>query len=278
MLDQVTPLILTFNEAPNIGRVLDRLRWARRIVVVDSHSDDETESIAKAYPNVAFVKRRFDCHANQWNFGLCETGIDTEWVLALDADYILSDTLVQEILALRPSIEAGGYRANFRYCIEGVPLQGTVYTPVTVLFRRDGAAYRQEGHTQRVRVSGAVETLTAEIYHDDRKPLERWIRSQISYMKLEAEKLLSTPIGVLDGPDKIRRLVFVVPFAMFFYCLLVKRTLFDGLAGLFYAFQRAMAEAILALFLLQGMLRSRRGGASVNDGSGAGGGGEDSPR
>ena len=32
-LDQITVLILTYNEAPNIGRALDRLTWARDIVV-----------------------------------------------------------------------------------------------------------------------------------------------------------------------------------------------------------------------------------------------------
>ncbi len=32
-------------------------------------------------------KRAFTTHAEQWNFGLEQTGITTEWVLALDADY-----------------------------------------------------------------------------------------------------------------------------------------------------------------------------------------------
>jgi len=36
MLEQITPLILTWNEASNIGRTLEQLRWARDIVVVDS--------------------------------------------------------------------------------------------------------------------------------------------------------------------------------------------------------------------------------------------------
>jgi hypothetical protein len=41
MLEQVTPLILTYNEAPNINRTLQHLNWAKRIVVIDSFSDDE---------------------------------------------------------------------------------------------------------------------------------------------------------------------------------------------------------------------------------------------
>ena len=38
MLDNVTPLILTLNEAPNLERTLAPLAWARDIVVVDSGS------------------------------------------------------------------------------------------------------------------------------------------------------------------------------------------------------------------------------------------------
>ena len=33
MLDQITPLFLTYNELPNIERTLAPLAWARRIVV-----------------------------------------------------------------------------------------------------------------------------------------------------------------------------------------------------------------------------------------------------
>ena len=255
MLDHITPLILTFNEAPNIARVLDRLALAKRVVVLDSFSTDETEAIAKKYSNVAFHRRPFDNHATQWNFGLRETGIDTAWVLALDADYVVPDALVHELQSLDPAADIGGYSARFRYCIEGIALKGTVYTPVTVLFRRDKATYLQRGHTQRVQVNGKVAMLRAPIHHDDRKPLERWFASQVKYMALEAEVILGTPREELDVPDKVRRLVLVAPLAMFVYCLVVKLAILDGRRGLLYACQRAVAETILSVFLLQGILK-----------------------
>ena len=255
MVDHVTPLILTFNEAPNIARVLDRLTWAKQVVVLDSFSTDDTEAIARRYPNVAFYQRRFDAHANQWNFGLLETGMDTDWVLSLDADYVLTEAFVHELRSLDPADDIAGYSARFRYCIEGIPLKGTVYTPVTVLFRREAATYLQRGHTQRVQVNGKVGTLRSPIHHDDRKPLERWFASQVKYMALEAEVILGTPREELDVPDKIRRLVFVAPLAMFVYCLVVKLAILDGQRGLFYACQRAVAETILSVFLLQGILK-----------------------
>src|SRR5215470_1090591 len=110
MLDQITPLILTYNEAPNIVRALTGLSWAKEIVVLDSFSDDETAAIAKSFANVRVVQRAFDNHRNQWEFGLKETGITTPWVLALDADYVVSSEVVAEIERLRPQAGTDGYR------------------------------------------------------------------------------------------------------------------------------------------------------------------------
>ncbi|MEB3160315.1 MAG: glycosyltransferase, partial [Synechocystis sp.] len=95
MLEQITPLILTYNEAPNIDRTLQKLTWAKRIVIIDSFSDDDTLEIIRQYHQVDFFQRKFDTHANQWNFGLDQ--IKTEWALSLDADYTLSDQLLLEL-------------------------------------------------------------------------------------------------------------------------------------------------------------------------------------
>src|SRR2546430_16708663 len=97
MLDQITPIILTYNEAPNIGRTLEQLGWARDIVVVDSFSDDETLEIVSSLPQARVFQRKFDSFAGQCNFGLTETGINSEWVLSLDADYVLTPELIEEI-------------------------------------------------------------------------------------------------------------------------------------------------------------------------------------
>src|ERR1041385_1206929 len=181
MLDQITPLILTYNEAPNIARTLGALRWAREIVVVDSFSDDDTVAIASSFPNVRVVQRVFDNHRNQWEFGLKETEIATPWVLALDADYVVSDELVGEIAELKPDDQIVGYRASFVYCINGRKLRSGIYPPVTVLYRRRAATYVQDGHTQRVALEGTIEERRAPLLHDDRKPFRRWWRSQARY-------------------------------------------------------------------------------------------------
>ena len=246
MLDQITPLILTYNEAPNIGRTLTSVSWARDIVVVDSFSNDDTVKIAASFPRVRVLQRAFDCHRNQWQFGLKETGIATPWVLALDADYVVSDELAKEIENLRPDAETAGYRASFVYCIKGRELRSGIYPPVTVLYRRDAASYIQDGHTQRVALEGSIENLSSPMLHDDRKPLKRWLASQARYTELEAQKLRLANPAELDLADRLRRWRIVVPPAMLVYCLIVRGGIFDGWAGFYYAFQRAMAEAMLS--------------------------------
>lgn len=251
MHETITPVILTLNEASNLARTLDKLVWARDIILVDSFSTDATLEIASRYPSVRTFQRQFDDHASQWNYAISRTGIQTDWILALDADYVLSGNLIDELSSLAPPADVTGYQARFVYCIEGRPLRATVYTPVTVLFRRERAAYAQDGHTQRVTVDGKIAALSGMIFHDDRKPLSRWVASQDRYMRLEAEKLFNAEWANLRWAERIRKLRVVAPFAMFFYCLILQGLVLDGRAGLFYSFQRAFAELLLSLHLLQ---------------------------
>lgn len=255
MLEQITPLILTWNEEANIGRVLDKLRWAREVVVVDSGSTDATQTICQSFSNVRVVVRSFDNHAAQWNFGLKETGIQSEWVLALDADYVLTDALVNELRSLAPPEGTEGYSLRFCYCIHGRALSGSLYPPVTGLYRRERAHYVQDGHTQRSVVDGLVGELDACVLHDDRKPLGRWLTAQDRYAQLECDLLTKRKWGELRWQDRLRKMMFVTPWLVPLYCLTVGKGYKDGWYGLYYAMQRGVAEAILALKLLETRLK-----------------------
>ncbi len=70
-------------------------------------------------------------------------------------------------------------------------------------------------------------------------------------MRIDAEKLLNADWKALRWPERIRRLRVVAPFAMLFYCLIVKGLILDGRAGIFYSFQRAFAELLLSLYLIE---------------------------
>ena len=102
MLDQITPVLLTYNEEQNIRRTLSHLAWAKDIVVVDSGSTDGTLAALAHFRNVRVFNRRFDTHGKQWRYATEETNIGTDWLLRLDADYQVSDALIAELARLDP--------------------------------------------------------------------------------------------------------------------------------------------------------------------------------
>ena len=256
MLDNITPLIITYNEATNIRRTIGKLLWARRIVVVDSGSTDETIDILRTFSQVEVINHSFVDFASQCNFGISH--VLTPWVLSLDADYELSDELVAELQSLTPAATTSGYRAKFIYRIYGRPLRGTLYPSRIVLYRKDQAIYRNEGHGHRVSVSSAILPFAGPIYHDDRKSLARWLGSQQRYASQEAEFLLSSDRATLGRTGRIRLAAWPAPLAVFVYTLFVKGCLFDGWPGWFYVLQRVLAETIIALEIIDRRLARDR--------------------
>ena len=244
----ITPLVLTWNEEPNLARCLAGLTWAERVIVVDSGSSDGTLAICGEFPNVEVVVRPFDNHTAQWNHGLDFVG--TPWVLSLDADYIIPDNFVRELADLPDTPGPAAYYAGFRYLVHGRPLRGTLYPPRAILFDRERCRYKADGHTQLLHVDGETGQLMTTIDHDDRKPLSRWFDSQIKYARLEAEKLESDPHPA-GLPDRLRKWIWPAAPAAFLYTLFIKGVILDGWAGLFYALQRTYAELVLSLVILE---------------------------
>src|SRR5690554_2809950 len=93
----ITAIILTKNEEENIENcILSIIEHVKRIVVVDSGSQDNTISLAKKY-NANIFENVFYYYSQQFNWALDNTKIMTKWVLRIDADEVFSEKLWLEI-------------------------------------------------------------------------------------------------------------------------------------------------------------------------------------
>jgi glycosyltransferase involved in cell wall biosynthesis len=260
-LKRVTPVVLTYNEEPNIGRTLKSLRWASEVVVIDSGSTDQTEQIARGFSNVRWHHRPFDNHLAQWQHGIQQTDSTAEYVLALDADMQVTPGLLQEIEEQFFKGQFAGGVIPFEYRYYGRPLSSSLCPPQLRLFRRSEVNVAQPDHTQRFSVKGSTHKFRNALIHDDRKPIERWVASQLAYQLLN-EKELSNG-GRRRMRDRLRRLGIMPPIVGLVAYIKAGGPL-RGAAAARYAYERTVAEALLAIRLMDTRLKETRDSSTVD--------------
>ena len=90
----VTAYTLTFNEARQIRAVLESVKWADEIILLDSFSSDGTVEIAREY-NARIIREAFCGFGKLRNLALDAAKHD--WVFSLDADERCTPELAVEI-------------------------------------------------------------------------------------------------------------------------------------------------------------------------------------
>ena len=97
----ITAVILTYNEESHIERCISSINdVCRKIIVVDSFSEDNTLGIASKYGADIYQNEWNGSYSAQFNWALENCKIDSDWVLRIDADEYFTPELVMEILAI----------------------------------------------------------------------------------------------------------------------------------------------------------------------------------
>ena len=97
-MTDMTIIILTRDEEANITRCIKSVQGlGKRIVVVDSGSTDRTIELAKAL-GAEVYSHPWKHYADQFNWALDNTEINTKWVFRFDADECMTPELYKEIV------------------------------------------------------------------------------------------------------------------------------------------------------------------------------------
>ena len=92
MTDNLTIIVLTYNEENRIKKVLNSIKDVTKdIFVVDSYSKDNTVNILKEY-EINYVEHPFENYSKQRNWAQENEPFNNEWVMHLDADEPITDT------------------------------------------------------------------------------------------------------------------------------------------------------------------------------------------
>ena len=248
MKPTVCVTILTWNEEQNLPQALRSVAgWASEIVVVDSGSTDRTIEIAEA-AGCRVYHHKFEGYATQRNWALTECSILSDWVLFLDADEWLPDSLKAEIdRAIHGGSRYDGYFLMWRFYWMGKWIRRGYYpTPILRLFRRGKARCEDREINEHIVVDGPTATLKEDFIHEDLKGVGDWIDKHNRYSEREARELLKArdvPEGYLRadpftaGPSRNRWLRYRVynrfpplvrPMLNFVYRFVLRGGFLDG--------------------------------------------------
>lgn len=116
----ISAIVLTLNEELNIRRCLESVQDLCETFVVDSGSTDRTTEICSEYTD-KIVFHEYANHSSQWQWSLDNLPLTTDWILALDADFVVTEPLKQQIRDVLPKLahDVCGVYVVHRYVFGG---------------------------------------------------------------------------------------------------------------------------------------------------------------
>jgi glycosyltransferase involved in cell wall biosynthesis len=256
----ISVLIPIKNEAANLPRCLDSVRWAGEVFVVDSQSTDGSQAIAEKH-GATVVQFAFNgTWPKKKNWALENLPFKHEWVFILDADEVLPPEAEEEFRAIlmAPQTQAVGYWINRRFMFMGRWLKHAYYPNwnLRLLKHRlgryekltdvDTASGDNEVH-EHIVVDGQTGKLRAEMDHYAFPSVEVFMEKHNRYSNWEARvsldrflrrsggQIQSREVGVRRRLKEWSQHLPFRPALRFLYVYVWQRGFLDGWEGYYFA-------------------------------------------
>lgn len=280
-------LIITFNESLNLPHCLGALTgWTKRIFVVDSGSTDGTQEIARSL-GAEVVHHTWEGYARQKNWALRNLPFESEWILIVDADEVITEEVRNRLLeiASKPaeSVRENGFFINRVTYFMGRAIHHCGYFPSWNLrfFKRGQGFYEDREVHEHVIIEDPVGYIKEPMIHDDRRGLEHYIAKHNRYSTLEARAIFEEISARRHDAQEAnitadtrrrrwlkRNVMPHVPYPglwRFIYMYILQFGILDGRAGFEFCRFIAMYDSMVALKLreLRRIARDASAGAEV---------------
>jgi glycosyltransferase involved in cell wall biosynthesis len=225
-MHKISAVIITFNEEKNISRCLDSIVGvADEIIIIDSYSTDNTKAICAKY-KVNFVEAEWLGYSKSKNLGIENSHFS--YILSLDADEALSETLKTQILKEKEKGLKNAYSFNrlSNYCGKWIR-HGDWYPDRKMrLWNKEDGEWEGEIHESvKLREGISVSRLKGDIHHYSYYSINEHIDQVNKYSSLSAQAL----------KRKNKRAGFIKlvisPYIQFGRSYIVKLGFLDGFEG-----------------------------------------------
>ena len=260
MKKNISILILTYNEELHIERCIrSLLPFAKEIFIVDSCSTDRTVEIAESL-GAKVYQNNWVNYAVQYQWGLDNCPIETEWVMRMDADEYVLPELVDEINAKMSMLDddvSGVYIKRRVHFMDRWIKHGSYY-PIWLLriWRYEKGRIEERWMDEHIKLSsGKTVQFENDLVDDNKNNLTWWTQKHNNYATREAVDILNILYGFkkydevepdLLGTQEQRKRwlklryaampLFLRPIIYFSWRYFFKLGLLDGKPGLVWHF------------------------------------------
>ncbi|MBU3935374.1 glycosyltransferase family 2 protein [Patescibacteria group bacterium] len=236
--------IATYNEENNISSCLKAVSWADEIVIVDGQSSDHTVALAQKYKaKIISTENKPMFHLNK------QMAIDTcqsDWILQLDADEIVSPALKKEIqdILLKPvkNIIENGFRINrSNFFLTRFLKKGGQYPdPVFRLYKRGQGRLPCLSVHEKTVINPPIGQLKNDLLHYADTNFSRYLSRNNRYTTLMSQNLIDnkTPLNFVTFLNYL----FLKPSLTFFQIYFRHLGFLDGFPGLVFAYYSAISH------------------------------------
>lgn len=225
--------IISKNAAAHLDACLQAVSWADVIVALDSGSSDNTLEIARRHG--AQIHQSADWPGFGIQKNRCIALLDTDWILALDTDEVLSDALAQEIRQAiqNPQSDVYALPRLSNYCGHWIHHSGWYPDLVPRLFRRGSAHYSDDLVHERLIFSGSPLPFQNNMLHYSFDDLDQVLAKVNSYSTAGARQR-----QLRGQKSSLGKAVWHGVLA-FFRSYLLRRGFLDGREGFILAISNA---------------------------------------
>jgi glycosyltransferase involved in cell wall biosynthesis len=226
---KVSAVIITLNEERIIQKTLSKLYWCDEIVIVDSGSTDNTIAICEQF-GCTIYSRRFDGYGPQKQFAVSMAKND--WILCIDADEVLTDNLIKEILSsLRNDAEYAGFSfpMNMVFLNKEFTFGKESGRYFLRLFNRNKGGFNNDKVHEGIQLNGPIKKMNHIIQHYSYSSISQYLEKLNRYSTYSAE------MAFKKGKNKsLLAVLLAIPYNFFKYYLL-ERNFMNGSKGFYWS-------------------------------------------
>ena len=187
----ISAIVMTYNEERNLRACLESIKdYVDEIIVVDSFSDDKTESIAREY-TTKFYENKFINQAKQFNWTIDNIAINNEWILRIDADERWTDEGFEELRKIIENDSADGVYVKMKiyFMNQWIKHGGNYPNYFLRVYKKSKGKMEDRWMDEHIKVNGEVIHSNIDVIeanYDRQENIALWTSKHNGYSTREA--------------------------------------------------------------------------------------------